>query len=81
MEEGTEEVNISLVAMNSLVTTLQSLKGQMARNEKAGDKVERALTDMAAQMSQVRDALRCDIWKNQFGKQNKGLWKRKLKLL
>ena len=57
VEEGTEEVNISLVAMNSLVTTLQSLKGQMGRNEKASDKVDRALTDMAAQMSQVTDAL------------------------
>ena len=57
VEEGTEEINVSLVAINSLVTTLQSLKGQMARNEKASDKVDRALTDMAAQMSQVTDAL------------------------
>ena len=57
VEEGTEEVNVSLVAINSLVAKLQSLKGQMTRNEKGSDKVERALTDMAAQMSQVTDAL------------------------
>ena len=57
LEEGTEEVNVSLVAINSLVATLQSLKGHMTRNEKGSDMVERALTDMAAQMSQVTDAL------------------------
>ena len=57
LEEGTEEVNVSLVAINSLVATLQSLKGQMTRNEKGSDKVERALTDMMAQISQVTDAL------------------------
>ena len=44
VDESTEEVSISLVAMNGLVATLQSLKGQMARNEKGSQKVERALT-------------------------------------
>ena len=58
-EEEPEEptVRISLVAMNSLVSTLQSLKGQMARNEKASEKVEKGLTDIAVELSKVRDAL------------------------
>ena len=57
-EEGPEEptVRISLVAMNSLVSTLQSLKGQMARIEKAREKVEKGLTDIAVELSKARDA-------------------------
>ena len=58
-EEEPEEptVRISLVAMNSLVSTLQSLKGQMARNEKSSEKVEKGLSDIAVELSKVRDAL------------------------
>ena len=72
LEEGTEEDNVSLAAINSLSATLQSLKGQMTRNEKGSDKVEMTLTDMAAQMSQVTDALH--RWKevvNDCGREEK----------
>ena len=45
------------MAMNGLVTALQSGNRQIARNEKAVDRTENALTEVACVLVKVVDAL------------------------
>ena len=50
-------LEVSLVAMNGLVTALQSGNRQTARNEKAADWTENALTEVTCMLGKVVDAL------------------------
>ena len=57
-----ESVRISLVAMNGLVEAMQKQNQQLVKNEKAAEKVEKALTEVTCVMGKVVDSL------NQFRK-------------
>ena len=43
-DKGEPMVEVSLAAMNGLVAALQSGSNQLARNEKTGERTEKALT-------------------------------------
>ena len=50
-------IRISLVAINGLVSNLQSLESQTHRNEKIGEKFVQALTETNSSLNRVADAL------------------------
>ena len=50
-------VQVSLVAMNSLVSMMQTHKAQLERNEKGNEKVEKAMVEVTCMLSKVADAL------------------------
>ena len=56
-DKGEPTVEISLVAMNRLVAALQSGSNQLARNEKSGERTEKALTEIAGILGKVADSL------------------------
>ena len=55
--KGEPTVEISLVAMNGLVAAVQSGSNQLARNEKSGERTEKALTEIAGILGKVADSL------------------------
>ena len=56
-DKGEPTVEVSLVAMNGLVAALQSGSNQLARNEKSGERTEKALTEIAGILGKVADSL------------------------
>ena len=50
-------VEVSLAAMNGLVAALQSGSNQLARNEKTGERTEKALTKITGILGKVADSL------------------------
>ena len=50
-------IRISLVAINGLVSNLQSLESQVHRNEKIGEKFVQAMTETNSSLNRVADAL------------------------
>ena len=56
-DKGEPTVEVSLVAMNGLVAALQSGSNQLARNEKSGERTEKALTEIAGILGKVVDSL------------------------
>ena len=50
-------VQVSLVAMNSLVSMMQTHKAQLERNETGNEKVENAMGEVTCMLSKVADAL------------------------
>ena len=56
-DKGEPTVEVSLVAMNGLVAALQSGSNQLARNEKSGERTEKALTEIAGLLGKVADSL------------------------
>ena len=57
LDKGELTVEVSLVAMNRLVAALQSGSNQLARNEKSGERTEKALTEIAGILGKVADSL------------------------
>ena len=57
-DEGTEPlIELSLVAMNGMVEAVQAGNRQLARNKKAMEKAEKALTEVTCMMGKVVNAL------------------------
>ena len=56
-DKGEPTVEVSLVAMNGLVAALQSGSNQLARNEKTGERTEKALSEIAGILGKVADSL------------------------
>ena len=56
-DKGEPTVEVSLVVMDGLVTALQSKSNQLARNEKSGERTEKALTEIAGILGKVADSL------------------------
>ena len=54
-DKGEPTVEVSLIAMNGLVAALQSGSNQLARNEKSGERTEKALTEIAGILGKVAD--------------------------
>ena len=56
-DKGEPTVEVSLIAMNGLVAALQSGSNQLARNEKSGERTEKALMEIAGILGKVADSL------------------------
>ena len=56
-DKGEPTVEVSLIAMNGLVASLQSGSNQLARNERSGERTEKALTEIAGILGKVADSL------------------------
>ena len=54
-DDGT--IRVSLVAINGLVAAVQGLTGQMKRNKKNEEKIEKTLTDTTCALAKVADTL------------------------